>query len=101
MKNKEHESSNESDSLESGSWESIVLEQPDGVRREFIVKKAKKVIGDSTPTANGKKENMPILVITRAQAKANQLRESEQPSEETSECVNQTKTWERPPKQIL
>ena len=38
QKAKEQENSSGTDTLESSSWESIVLETPDGVRREFIVK---------------------------------------------------------------
>ena len=103
VKSKEEGSSSESDSLESGSWEFLVLELPDGVRREFVVKKAKKFIGESTPIsiANGEKQSMPVLVITRAHAKADELKESKKPFEESSEGMKQPKTRERPPKHSL
>ena len=58
--------------MESGSWESIVLETPDGVRREFIVKpstETKPAQGELKPKPKHKEvEDTSILVVTRAQA---------------------------------
>ena len=69
---KEQENSSGTDTLESGSWESIVLETLDGVRREFIVKpstKTKPSQGDIRPKPKHKEvEDTSILVVTRAQA---------------------------------
>ena len=81
QKAKEQGSSSGTDTSESGSWESIVLETPDGVRREYIVKsstKPKPAQGGQEPEPKCKEtepkhkegENASLRVITRAQAKA-------------------------------
>ena len=92
-----------SDYLELGLWESLVLELPDGVRREFVIKKAKKVQDESTPISIAQDEiqNSPVLVVTRSHAKADELRKRSYPSGETSEGVPRPKTQGRPSKPNL
>ena len=65
------------DTTDSGSWESIVLETPDGVRREFIIKPSmeiKPAQGELKPKPKHKEgKDTSVLVVTRAQAQ--QVRE--------------------------
>ena len=47
---------------ETGSWDSIILETPEGVRREYIVKPSTDIEMGSTKPVN-------VLIVTRAQLK--------------------------------
>ena len=72
-KTKERGDSSGTDTSESGSWESIILEMPDGVRREFIVNSStnpKSAQGGpkSEPKPTDSK-GVPFMAITRAQTK--------------------------------
>lgn len=54
-------SSSGNDSSDTGSWDSIILETPEGVRREYIIKTSEAPIPVTKPA--------PVLVMTRAKAK--------------------------------
>ena len=50
---------------DTGSWDSIILETPEGVRREYIVKPSTDIEMGSTKPVN-------VLIVTRAQLKKSQ-----------------------------
>ena len=83
-KNLKNGSSSGNDSSDSGSWESIVLETPDGTRRLYVVQTtADKKQSEPNPTletAQHTKTTEPLRVVTRAQAK--KARENEEDTEE-------------------
>ena len=76
------------DTSESGSWESIVLETPDGVRREFIVKpstETKPAQGELKPKPKHKEDkDTSVLVVTRAQAQQEQEKKVDSLNPESS-----------------
>ena len=85
---KEPKISSETDTSKSGSWESIILETPDGVRREFIAKTST----ETKPTQDKLKlkpkhkegEDTSVLIVTRAQAKQAKEQGKEDPNTESS-----------------
>ena len=75
------------ESLDSGSWESIILETPDGTCRLYVVQTTMKDTQPQMQTTsranNGKNANKePLRVITRAQSK---LARENAPRERTTE----------------
>ena len=55
---------------DTGSWDSIILETPEGVRREYIVKPSTEIEMGSTKPVN-------VLIVTRAQLKKAQNNKGE------------------------
>ena len=87
------ETSSGSESLDSGSWESIILETPDGTRRLYVVQTTVEDTQPQTQTATEPtreiKGKEPLRVITRAQSKlaqenAAKTKGSQTPREQTA-----------------
>ena len=83
-----HGSSSGTDTSESGSWESLVLETPDGVRKEFIVKPT---IEPKLELQRKEDENATLMVVTRAQAKHKKETSDETNKVESSKTKTQKK----------